>query len=272
MKVSKTSGYFGCVVEGIDLSRPLEDKTVADLIEVWDQYQFIVFPNQTLSPDDLERLAQHFGGNYKDLFVAPMDGYEYVCEVRREPEEETAIFGCAWHLDWFNATKPPNGTLLYAVEVPPIGGDTLFADQYKAYEDLTEDLKQIVNSNLGANSARGGYSLVAEKRDKGRSMKLIYSKEAHNFSLHPLSAAHPRTGRRAITANQGYTFKIDSLDPKLSEGILRQLFEHQTQPKYVYKHTWKKNDLILWDNNSLIHSATGGYKGHRRIMHRVNVK
>lgn len=272
MNIIKTNTYFGCIVDDIDLSLPLNDETISALLNIWYQYQFIIFPDQNLLPADLERLSRYFGGNYKDLFVTPMDGYEYVCEVRREPEEETIVFGCAWHSDWFNAANPPNGTLLYAVEIPPLGGDTLFADQYKAYEDLPNGIKEIIDYNIGVNSARGGYSLVAGKKDKGRSMKLIYSKEAHNFSLHPLSAIHPKTGRRAITANQGYTFKIDSIDPKTSEELLKKIFEHQTQSKYVYRHTWKKRDLILWDNNSLIHSATGGYNGYRRIMYRVSVK
>lgn len=153
------------------------------------------------------------------------------------------------------------------------GGDTLFSDQYTAYTDLSDELKYMIDNHVGINSARRGYAPDGRYgiKDKGRSMKLIYSDEAYAVQKHPLYNIHPDTGRRVINCNRGYTMGIEGMAPEKSMPILLKIFQHQSNEKYVYRHRWNIRDLVLWDNRCTLHKATGNYEGYQRIMQRVTI-
>jgi taurine dioxygenase len=271
MHLEKSSKYFGVRVCGIDLSKELTEPEILELKEIFHIWQVLIFPDQNLTPSLLERLISYFGSYLKDPYIDPIDGFKYVAEVKRTATEQTSIFAPEWHSDWFHLPTPPAATALYAVDIPPLGGDTLFADQYQAYSTLPEELKTIVNEFDGINSAKNGYSPDGAygTSDIGRSMKLTYSESANSMQLHPLSIVHPYTNRRTLYCNKGYTLGIDKIEN--GSNILQQIFEHQQKKEFVYRHKWKKNDLVMWDNRCILHRASGGYAGYDRLLYRITI-
>jgi taurine dioxygenase len=271
MRLEKSSKYFGAYVYDVDLSADLTESEVLEIVELFHIWQVLIFPDQHLTPSSLEKLIPYFGNYLKDPYISPIDGFEYVAEVKRTASEQTSIFAPEWHSDWFHLLTPPAATALYAVDIPPVGGDTLFSDQYGAYETLPDELKNIVHEFNGVNSAKHGYSPDGAygANDIGRSMKLTYSESANATQLHPLSIVHPCTNRRTLYCNKGYTLGIDSM----GNGVdtLQQIFEHQQKKEFVYRHKWKKNDLVMWDNRCVLHRASGGYAGHDRLLYRITI-
>jgi taurine dioxygenase len=273
IKVTPTNSYYGAYVRGVDFSSEISDDAITEIKNLWAKYQVLIFPDQILTCENLERFILYFGTYCQDPYIQPINGYQYVAEVRREKDEITEIFAEGWHSDWFHMQVPPKGTALYAVKIPPAGGDTLFSDQYTAYTDLSADLKYIVDNQVGINSARRGYAPDGRYgiKDTGRSMKLIYSEDAYAIQKHPLCNVHPETGRKVINCNRGYTMGIEGMPSEESMPILLKIFQHQGNEKYVYRHRWNIGDLVLWDNRSTLHKATGNYEGYQRIMYRVTI-
>jgi len=169
--------------------------------------------------------------------------------------------------------SPPAATLLYGVEIPPTGGDTLYADQYAAYDSLPGSLKSRIDGLMGIHSARRGYSKEGQygDRDVGRSMAIVASDDALATQLHPLVRTHPETGRRALYCSLAYTIGIDGLGDDEANTILGELLAHVARDEFVYRHGWAPGMVALWDNRCLVHAATGGYEGHRRVLHRLTI-
>jgi taurine dioxygenase len=264
---------FGAHVLGLDLRRDLDPTTAAHLRDVWLRHQVLVFADQDLSFDDLEAVATVFGPIGDDPYFRPIPGQTHVVALTREADEATPLFADVWHSDWSFLASPPAATLLYGVEIPPAGGDTLFADQYAAYDSLPDALKQRIEGLMGVHSARRGYSKqgLYGDRDVGRSMAIVSSDDALAIQLHPLVRTHPETGRRALYCSLAYTIGIDGLDDVAADALLGELFSHLAHHEHVYRHRWSPGMVALWDNRCLLHSATGGYEGHRRTLHRLTI-
>ena len=267
------SDICGALVHGFDLAKPLSATQIADIRAAWLRHQVIAFPDQVLAIEDVERFAHYIGPRGEDPFIAGMPGHPHVVEVKREADEKSRLFAETWHSDWSFLPSPPAGTVLYGEVIPPVGGDTLFADQYAAYEALPVGLKATLAGRQGIHSARGGYSrggLYGEK-DEGRSMAIRWGDSALKTRSHPLVKVHPETGRKALFANAGYTIGIDGMGQEEATDVLQQVFKHQIEPRFIYRHRWRKGMLTLWDNRCVLHAATGGYEGHRRLLYRVTV-
>jgi taurine dioxygenase len=273
MKVSAMDAPCGARIEGVDLAAPLDDATVARIRTVWLRHQVIFFPGQPLGMTDLERFAQAMGPFGEDPYIAPIPGHAHVVQVKREPDETTPIFAESWHSDWSFLPCPPAGTVLYGSVIPPTGGDTLFANQYLAWDELPPDLRRAVHGRMGIHSARRGYAPqgMYGERDKGRSMAIRWSETAMRTRVHPIGRVHPETGRTALFVSPGYTIGIEGMAEDEAEALLMALFRHQAQERFVYRHRWSEGMLTLWDNRCLVHAATGGYEGHRRLLHRITV-
>lgn len=273
MKIEPSSRSCGAALYGLDLSKPLAASEVAGIRAAWLQHQVICFPGQRLTIEDIERFAHYIGPRGEDPFIQGLPDHPHVVEVKREANEQSKLFAETWHSDWSFLPSPPAGTVLYGEVIPPMGGDTLFADQYAACAGLPAALRAAVQGRQGVHSARGGYSKqgLYGVNDKGRSMAIIYNDTALKTRQHPLIKRHPETGRDALFVNPGYTMGIDGMPPDESREVLQQLFKHQLSPDYLYRHTWSQGMLTLWDNRSLLHAATGGYEGHRRLLYRVTV-
>lgn len=262
------------VIYDIDFSKPVTKKEIDKICNLWQDTLYLVFPNQKLSNKNLETFVTYFGKHLKDPFIKPIAGTSYIARVLREKHETSRIFADTWHRDWFHMQFPPKATALYAINVPDRGGDTLFADQYMAYNELPLYLKKIIDNYDGINSAKGGYSPegVYGKNDKDRSMDLFYCKSAYDKKRHPLMSYHPVTKKPVINCNPGYTIGINGINESESQDILCKIFDHQSKDEYIYRHKWNKNDLVLWDNRCLLHKATGGYQGRKRLLHRVTIQ
>jgi taurine dioxygenase len=265
----------GATVRGVDLAAPLDAATLAALRAAWLAHGVVAFPDQRLSIEDLERFTLALGPRGDDPFIAPIPGHAHVVEIRREPDERAPIFAETWHSDWSFLPTPPAGTALYGTIVPPVGGDTLFACQAAAWDALPAATRRRLGGLRGLHSARRGYArdgMYGERdRARGRSMAIRFGDEALATRAHPIARVHPETGRTALFVSPGYTVGIEGMDDAEATRELAALFEHQKRPEFVHRHRWAPGMLLLWDNRRLVHAATGGYEGHRRLLHRITI-
>lgn len=271
--VTPQTASCGALVRGIDLTRDLDPVEIAGIRAAWLQHQVIAFPDQPLEIADIERFATYLGPNGEDPYIAAIPGHPRVVQVKREADEKTPLFAESWHSDWSFLPKPPAATVLYGNVIPPVGGDTLFSNQYAAWDALPASMKTLLQDRKGIHSARRGYSRQGAygERDTGRSMAIRYGDSAMKTQLHPLGRQHTETGRTALFVSPGYTIGIEGMPEDEAQQVLLELYAHQSKPEFVYRHRWSVGMLIVWDNRCLIHAATGGYEGHPRLLHRITV-
>ncbi len=271
--VEPSGEICGAVVRGIDLRAPVDPGTAAELRQVWLRHRVISFPDQQLEIEDLERVAGAFGPFGEDRFISPIAGHPHVIEVTRDADEQAPLFAETWHSDWSFLAQPPAGTVLYGVEIPPVGGDTLFADMHAAFDALPAERQEHLRRLNGVHSARRGYSRqgMYGDRDIGRSMRIVASDDALSTQLHPLVRAHAETGRPALYCSLAYTIGIEGMSDDDGMALIAEIQRHATQHRFVYRHRWAEGTLALWDNRCLVHSATGGYEGHRRLLRRITI-
>ena len=243
--------------------------------EAWLLHHVLSFPDQTMSDDDLERFTLYFGSFGDDPFIGPIPGRTNIVAVKRTADEKVPIFADNWHTDWSFQENPPAGTCLFGIKIPPEGGDTLFANQHMALEKMPSTLrkklegKYAIHSALVPYSPGGGYG--DRDREMGRSMDIRASNEAFSKQSHPIIKKHPETQREGIYGTIGYIIGIDGMNNQDAMKLLMELSAWQCQEEFIYKHKWKKNMLIMWDNRSVLHRATGGYEGQERLLHRTTV-
>ncbi len=273
MNVEPQARDFGARITDVDLSQPLQSREVAAIRQAWLRHQVVYFPDQPMTLEDLERFTCYLGDFGHDPYVAPVPGHPHVLEVRREPDEPVAPFGAAWHSDWSFQETPPSATILHAQVVPPVGGDTWYADGCAAYDALPAAERSELESLTALHSARRPYSHEGYRAGRGteRSMKILPSDAAYDVQEHPVVRTHPETGRKALWVNAVYTIGIKGLPEAESTALLKHLCGHATRERFVYRHRWAANMLTLWDNRSVQHCARGGYDGHLRVMHRTTV-
>ncbi|MDE1172618.1 MAG: TauD/TfdA family dioxygenase [Parvibaculaceae bacterium] len=265
---------FGAEITGIDLSAPMSADVRDEIMRAWAAHAVIWFPGQPLSLDALEAFTQSIGPFGVDPFIKSMEGRQHVLELRREPDEKAANFGASWHSDWSFQETPPAATLLHASVVPPVGGDTLYADGVRAYEALSPVMKRLLDGLEAIHSASFAYGTRGffAKEAESRTMQIIVSEEAEKTCAHPLVRTHPVTGRKALYVSPTYTVGgIVGMTAEESRALLGFLFAHMVREEFVYRHKWRKDMLIMWDNRCTLHYADGGYDGHLRVMHRTTV-
>ena len=260
-------------MHGINLCQPLAPPQIAELRQVWLAHQVLAFPDQPMTVTDLERFATTLGPFSPDPYFESIAGHPNVAQVRREADETSTIFADNWHSDWSFLPQPPAATVLFGDVIPPLGGDTLFANQYDAWDALPAAMKSRLQDRQGVHSARRGYSREGRygAADAGRSMAIRFDDSALATQLQPVARRHPETGRVALYVSPGYTIGLAGLPDDEAQALLAELFAHQAQDRFVYRHRWQQGMLVLWDNRCLVHAATGGYQGHRRLLHRITV-
>jgi len=263
----------GARVIGVDLSEPLDAELVAAIRAAWLQHHVLAFPDQTIGDDDLERFTLAMGGFGEDPFFAPIPGREHIAAIRREADETSPIFAENWHADWSFLACPPAGTCLMAIEIPPHGGDTHFANQHLAWEALPAERKRQLADLVAIHSARLAYSPEGTyaAKDKKWNMDIRPGEAAYATQTHPLVPTHPETGRRGFFSTLGYIIGIEGMDQGEAIALLSELQKWQGDERFVYVHKWEPGMLVMWDNRSVLHRATGGYEGHRRELHRTTV-
>ncbi len=273
--VTPSQQACGAAVTNIDLTRAIDESTVADIRAAWLEHHVLSFPDQALTDDDLERYTSYFGPFGDDPFIAPIPGRERIIAVERRADEKAPLFAENWHTDWSFQDKPPSATCLFGITIPPVGGNTLFADQHKALSGMPSELREQLEGKIAIHSARAAYSPEGmygqEDQATDRSMQIKPSNEALDTQLHPLIRKHPETGEEGIFGCVGYIVGIQGMDDKDAFDLLLQLHEWQSRTEFVYEHVWQPNMLVMWDNRSVLHRATGGYEGHDRLLHRTTI-
>ncbi len=265
----------GAEVTGVDLTKELLEKEVKLIREAWLLHHVLSFPDQPMNDDDLERFTLNFGSFGDDPFIASIPGRKNIIAVKRTANEKVPIFADNWHTDWSFQKDPPAGTCLFGKIIPTKGGDTLFANQHLALESMPSKLRQklegkkAIHSALVPYSPAGGYG--NKDREMGRSMDIRASNDAFAQQLHPIIRNHPETNKEGVYGTIGYIIGIDGMDNQEAMKLLLELSSWQCREEFVYTHKWKKDMLIMWDNRSVLHRATGGYEGQERLLHRTTI-
>lgn len=275
LHIENTDASFGAFVTGVDLTKDLSSDLVAELRGLWLEHKVIAFPEQQMNDGDLERFSLYFGEFGEDPFLGHIEGHENIAAIQRNADETTPIFAENLHSDWSFLDVPPAGTCLFGITIPPAGGNTLFADQVAAYENLPDNLRDQADSLVAIHSAEKGYApdgkFGAADKAKGRSMNIITSESASRQTQHPFVRTHHETGQRALFSSAAYIQGFVGFDQQESEQLLAMFYEYQSAEEVLYSHKWSANMLVIWDNRSLLHAATGGYDGYDRLLHRTTI-
>jgi taurine dioxygenase len=275
VSIKPSGACCGATITGVRLDRPLPEELVAEIRAHWLEHKVVAFPDQKLTPDQLVSFSKQFGDIGQDPFFGHIDEHPQVASIQRNADEKTTIFAEVFHTDWSFMPIPPAGTALYGITIPPVGGNTLFADQVLAYEQLPESLRSRVDGLTAIHSAALGYApdgaYGEADQEKGRSMKILPSEKALATYQHPLVREHPETGKRALFSSAAYIKGFVGLAKEESDALLGELYVHQSQSAFIYSHRWQADMLVMWDNRSLLHAATGGYDGYDRLLHRTTI-
>jgi taurine dioxygenase len=273
LEVTANAAGFGAQVTGVDLSRPLPPPVLDAVKGAFARHGVLWFPDQPLTHDQLEAFTLQWGEYGWDPYVAPLADRPHILEVRRDASETTTVFGGFWHSDWSFQETPPAITILHAKVIPPVGGDTLYADGCRAWEALSPAFQGMIAPLRAVHSAGRPYGSAGfYAKEEGRTgMTILPSAEAEKTYVHPLVRVHPVSGRRALFVNPVYTLAIEGLGEAESAAVLGFLFKHMTEDRFVFRHAWAANMLTMWDNRCCMHNATGGYDGHARVLHRTTV-
>jgi taurine dioxygenase len=269
--VTSSGGACGARVTGLDLALPMDVEVASRLRAAWLEHHVLCFPDQMIDEDDLERFTLTFGPFGHDPYIAPIPGRDHIIAVKRNADETSPIFAEAWHSDWSFQATPPAGTVLHALVVPPHGGETLFANQHMALEEMASSLRTRLNGITAVHSARRGYARTGfyGEQDKGRSMSIVASDDAEAVQRHPFVRRHPETGREGLFGCAGYIVGLEGADD--GDALLAEVYAWQTQDRFVHSQEWKEGMVVMWDNRSVLHRATGGYEGHARLLHRTTI-
>lgn len=272
--VTPTGQACGAFVTGVELSLPLSGEQISEIREAWLEHHVLAFPKQELNDDQFERFAACFGEFGEDPFFNPIEGRKYIAAVRREADETNPIFAEGWHSDWSFLPAPPSATMLYSLDIPPEGGDTLFANQHLALKKMPSELRKRLEGKIAVHSAVLAYSPdgIYSDTEKNGAMDIRPSEDAYSRHSHPLFRKHPETGEPGIFGTSfAYIIGFEGLDDEAARPLLDALYHWQAKDEFVYRHKWQNNMLVMWDNRSVLHRASGGYKGHRRELHRITV-
>ena len=271
MDIQPLAGALGAEIRGISL-KALDDAGWRRLHEAFLRHAELAIRGQSLGPDDLMRVGSRFGEPCHYPFVTGIEGYPYIFEVVKE-EAETVNFGGNWHSDTTYLAQPPAATLLYAVETPAHGGDTLFASTSAAYDALSEGMRRLLDGLVGVNSAglkHGGGRHQMHKTIN--SMKLHDIGDAERYEAeHPVVRMHPETGRKALYVSRSHTVRFKGMTEEESRPLIEFLQAHQTRPEFTCRVRWEPGTLTIWDNRCTQHNAVNDYHGQRRRMRRLTV-
>lgn len=269
--VTPIAGSLGAEIEGIDLSQPLEADTVSRLRAAFNENHVLFFRDQALSPTEQIAFGRNFGELGTHPYVAANPDHPEVLDVVTEPTDRIN-FGGGWHSDVTFLAEPDLGSILYAIDVPSVGGDTLFADQHAAYEGLSDTMKELIDGLVGVHSASvqyggNGYS------QRSTAMETKDSTGAAESEVeHPVVRTHPETGRKGLFVNRAFTLGIKGMYRSESQALLEFLFTHAVKERFTCRFRWQPGSVAMWDNRSVQHYALHDYKGEWRRMRRITIQ
>ena len=266
--VHPVAGALGAEISGVDLSRDLDDATIAAIRRAWLEHLVVFFRDQSLSPTGFLAFGRRFGEPIEYPFVKGLPEEPKVIPVLKR-EHETHNFGGIWHSDTSYLERPPMASLLIAREVPPAGGDTEFANMYLAYETLSQGMRRLLDPLVAVNSSA---LADASKTREDRVRDSARGDAAPQYTAeHPVVRVHPETGRRALYVNVAHTERFAGMTREESLPLLRYLYRHQTRPELTCRFRWSPGAIAFWDNRCAQHNAINDYPGRRRLMHRLTL-
>jgi taurine dioxygenase len=271
--IQPLAGALGAEIRGIDLKK-VDGNAWQAIDNAFLTYSVLAFRDQQLESADLMSVGAHFGEPCHYPFVTGIQGFPFIFEVVKE-ERETVNFGGNWHSDTTYLSQPPLATLLYALETPTHGGDTLFTSTYAAYDALSDGMREMVDKLVGVNSASlkvtGGRRKLHAPANVG-GMKIHDTENADQYEAeHPVVRTHPSTGRKALYLSRSHTIRFRDMSEEESRPLIDFLQLHQTRPEFTCRVRWSPGTLTIWDNRCTQHSAVNDYHGQRRRMRRLTV-
>ena len=268
LQIQPIAGALGAEIAGVDLAADLDDGAVEAIRRAWLDHLVIFFRGQALPPERLLAFAKPFGEVVEYPFINGIEGFPLITPVVKL-EHERVNFGGLWHTDTAYLEHPPIGTMLVAREVPPYGGDTLFANMYLAYEALSPGMRRMLDGLVAVNSsAKADVTKTREDRIRDGDRP---DAQREYIAEHPIVRNHPETGRRALYVNGGHTVRFKDMSEAESAPLLQYRFAHQQRPEFTCRFRWEVGSLAFWDNRCAQHNPVNDYHGYRRVMHRVTL-
>jgi len=268
MRQIPLSTNIGVEVSGVDLAQPLDEATFAAIRQAWYEHCIILFRGQAITEAQQVGFAERFGPlarviNRHAGASQHHPGVMFISNIKKDGKLIGALPDgeMVFHSDQCYVEVPCNATMLYAMEIPSKGGNTLFANTYKAYDSLSDELK----SKLAGKRALNVYDYDGSPTARGQT-----SDEAPRYA-HPVFRTHPATGRRALYVNRLMTQSIEGLAPEESDRVLGELFDRQENPEWIYEHRWTVGDLLMWDNRCTLHARSDFDAAERRMLRRCVV-
>jgi len=266
IEVRPIAGALGAEIGGVDAARPLGDEVVAEIRQALLDHLVVFFRGQKLTPQSQLAFASRFGEPMEYPQLKGLPECPLITPVVKLAHERVN-FGGIWHSDTTYLAQPPMASMLYAIETPPCGGDTLFANQYLAYETLSETYRKLLDGLIGVSS-----SLKADaSRTREDRLRAAGAEHKTLIAEHPVVRTHPETGRKALYVNVGHTTHFKGLTEEESRPLLEHLFRHQVRPEFTCRFRWDPGALAFWDNRCAQHNAVNDYHGFQRVMHRVTL-
>ena len=270
IEVVPVSGGVGVEVHNVDIKRGIDAGTFDELRAAFVEHGLIFLRDQDITPDEHIAFAKRWGEININRFFPRLDGYDQIATVTKEPDQTTNIGG-GWHTDHSYDHVPAMGSILIARETPPVGGDTLFACMYTAYDTLSDGLKQTLEDMKAVHSSRHIFGEQSSYRD---TMKDRFSnpEDATQDAVHPVVITHPESGRKALYVNPGFTLHFDGWTAAESKPLLDYLYAHAVQLEHTTRFHWAPGSIAFWDNRCTWHYALNDYHGARREMHRITIE
>lgn len=273
--VKPLSGALGAEIFGVDLSHDLDNQTFFEIRQAFDENGVIFFRDQKITPEQHLSFGARFGAFDIHPFWVGVPGHPEILPVIKEADDTYKNFGGRWHSDMTFYERPPLGSILYALETPTHGGDTLFANTYLAYDALSDGMKEMLDGMTAIHSAGDtfGANSTASLRGKSGSKSMEYrvDEDAIISSEHPVVRTIPETGRKALFVNRTYTKNFKGWTTEESRPLLEYLWNHAIRPEFTCRFRWRDGSIAFWDNRCTLHHAIDDYQGQRRAMHRVTI-
>ena len=270
LTIHRLSGTLGAEIHGANLLAGLSNADFNEIHQAFLDHKVIVLRGQHgLSPDQQKDFARRFGTLNIHPYVKGMDDHPELMEIIKEPDEKTN-FGGGWHSDMSFLEEPALGSVLHAIDVPPYGGDTLFADQQAAYDRLSDGLKATLQGMTAIHTASKEYGADGYSAAVRQSMDAKAAPDAPEYE-HAVIRTHPETGRKGLFINPAFTLRFAGWSRKESRPLLNYLFDLSREERNTCRVRWQEGDVTMWDNRCVWHYALNDYHGHRRHMRRATI-
>lgn len=269
MEIKPLSGGGGAELINADVTDPNQFDAIH---QAFSDYGVIAIRDQQIAPEQQIAFARHFGEINVNRFFAQVDGHPEIAMVLKEKDQKKNIGG-DWHTDHSYDLAPAMCSMLYAIETPEVGGDTLFASMYTSFEALSDGFKDMLRGMQAWHSSRHVFGAAARSGTEiSETGRIGNTGAATQDSLHPVVIRHPLSGREALYVNPGFTTHFDGWSQAESDALMAFLEHHCTQPEFVCRVRWRPGTITVWDNRATWHKAVNDYHGHRRLMHRITVE